>query len=554
VQSLIREVAYGTMARRDRRSRHLAAARHYEVIGEDELAGALASHYVAAHQASDAGDESDAIAVQARLALGAAAGRAASLGSHDQAIAYLEQALDITTDAADRAPLLDRAAISAVAAAREDAPRYGQTAVEAYREVGDRVAVATATARLGRVFLDASELDRAREVLEPAVTDAEALDDKSPLAAILANLARVYMRRADMDRSIAAADRALALAERLNLEPVIAEALENKASALNMAGRRRESSALHAKALELAQKIGERSLELRIWNNYASGTADDDPVASARMLVESAALARDLGDRGIYYFQLTQVAAAHLEMGRDWDEYLVAMKDAYETSALRNDRIRLRIFIGLMEAARGERLDAFHREIEELADGQAGVEARFALSMVRAEVELRRGAHDAAYQRAIEACDLLYQDPSIAAEVALRAAMRGQNPDGIRRAAGLVAELQRSGLMTEVRRQQARAALAASDGRTDAAVADFTAVQVRLASLEQAYLAALMAIDAVALLPDAAPLRELAERSRPLLEDLRASADIADLDRALASGRPSTAARSAAEIPSTTAG
>ena len=69
VQSLIREVAYGTLARRDRRARHLAAARYFEAIGDDELAGALASHYVAAHEASDEGPEADAIAAQARLAL-----------------------------------------------------------------------------------------------------------------------------------------------------------------------------------------------------------------------------------------------------------------------------------------------------------------------------------------------------------------------------------------------------------------------------------------------------------------------------------------------------
>ncbi len=46
VQSLIREVAYGTLARRDRRGRHLAAARFYESLGDEELAGALANHYV----------------------------------------------------------------------------------------------------------------------------------------------------------------------------------------------------------------------------------------------------------------------------------------------------------------------------------------------------------------------------------------------------------------------------------------------------------------------------------------------------------------------------
>src|SRR6185436_18510009 len=38
VQALIREVAYGTLARRERRMRHLAAARYFESLGDDELA------------------------------------------------------------------------------------------------------------------------------------------------------------------------------------------------------------------------------------------------------------------------------------------------------------------------------------------------------------------------------------------------------------------------------------------------------------------------------------------------------------------------------------
>ena len=69
VQSLIREVAYATLARRDRRDRHLAVARWYESLGDEELAGALASHYLEAHHASAPGPEADAVAVQARLAL-----------------------------------------------------------------------------------------------------------------------------------------------------------------------------------------------------------------------------------------------------------------------------------------------------------------------------------------------------------------------------------------------------------------------------------------------------------------------------------------------------
>ena len=76
IQALIREVAYNTLSRRDRKARHLAAARYFERLGSDELAGALAGHYLAAQQNASEGPEADALAAQARIALRAAAERA----------------------------------------------------------------------------------------------------------------------------------------------------------------------------------------------------------------------------------------------------------------------------------------------------------------------------------------------------------------------------------------------------------------------------------------------------------------------------------------------
>src|SRR5262249_5687439 len=78
-QALIREVAYNTLARRERNARHLAAARYFESLGSDELAGALAGHYLAALSNAAAGPEADALAAQARIALRAAADRAIAL-------------------------------------------------------------------------------------------------------------------------------------------------------------------------------------------------------------------------------------------------------------------------------------------------------------------------------------------------------------------------------------------------------------------------------------------------------------------------------------------
>ena len=109
VQALIREVAYGTLSRRDRRSRHLAAARFFESLGEDELAGALASHYLAAYRAAPDDPDSRPLAAQAKIALRAAASRASSLGSHDQAVRFLVEAIEVTDDPAEIAELLERA-------------------------------------------------------------------------------------------------------------------------------------------------------------------------------------------------------------------------------------------------------------------------------------------------------------------------------------------------------------------------------------------------------------------------------------------------------------
>ena len=89
--------------------RHLAAARFFETLGTDELAGALAGHYLAAHGYAAEGPEADALAAQARVALRGAAERAAALGAHEQAIAFLEQRWRSARTPADRADLHERA-------------------------------------------------------------------------------------------------------------------------------------------------------------------------------------------------------------------------------------------------------------------------------------------------------------------------------------------------------------------------------------------------------------------------------------------------------------
>ncbi len=121
LQALVREVAYGTLARADRRARHLAAATYLEDEHQvDEaggaVAGIVAQHLVDAMAATPARDPGrPALADRARALLVAAATRAESLGSPEEALRSTLQALDLTPGPDEEPELCERAARVAVA-------------------------------------------------------------------------------------------------------------------------------------------------------------------------------------------------------------------------------------------------------------------------------------------------------------------------------------------------------------------------------------------------------------------------------------------------------
>jgi class 3 adenylate cyclase/predicted ATPase len=545
VQSLIREVAYGTLARRDRRSRHLAVARHYEAVGDDELAGALAGHYVAAHEASEAGAEADAIATQARLALSAAADRAAALGSPEQAVRYLEQSVALSMDPAEKAGLLVRAA-SAAAAAAVDAVPFATAAVDTYSDLGERASVARARVLLGRIHLGASEMGRAAEVLEDAIREARSVEAPEVLAAALANLARAHMRSGAPERAIEAAEEALPIAERLNLDEVAAEAFINKGASLNVLGRRREGSALLRAALEIIQRIGARAMEMRARNNLASAMSDDDPAGSNRVGVEALALARQLGDRGMYNWLLGNASLGAFAEGREWDKYMNLLEEALDVATLRRDRQRLRVIRGLFETARGQDLDRVRAEVRELVGDSQEPEHLFVLHMTFAGTALVAGDADTAWTEAMQAAALNTQNAEVPLAAGLGAAAWSRHSQRIREVVERIAALPASGAYTEAFRKQAEGAVAAVEGRTAEAVARFGEAIRTMNSLEQRFDAALAVLMALNLLPGEGEVRGWALQARSLMEELRAKPYVQRLDELLAEA--GAAASSAATV------
>src|SRR5206468_5429219 len=62
LQDLVRHVAYETISKRERKSRHLDAAAYIEAaFGQDEVPEVLASHYLAAYQVAPEADDAHSV-------------------------------------------------------------------------------------------------------------------------------------------------------------------------------------------------------------------------------------------------------------------------------------------------------------------------------------------------------------------------------------------------------------------------------------------------------------------------------------------------------------
>ena len=76
VQAVIREVAYSTLSKPARRAKHLACARWFEGLDDDELAGVVADHYLEAYRAEPGAPDAEEVADSARIWLIRAGDRA----------------------------------------------------------------------------------------------------------------------------------------------------------------------------------------------------------------------------------------------------------------------------------------------------------------------------------------------------------------------------------------------------------------------------------------------------------------------------------------------
>jgi len=317
VQAIVREISYETLSKKDRRGKHLAAARYFEALGDEEVAGILASHYLEALRATQAGPEADAMAAQARIALRAAADRATALHSHAVALRHLQDAVTITPDPAEQAALYLDAAISADSSGDASSVDYARTSAELASQLGNRPAATRALTMAAKFNINYGHGVEAIALLEPLVTGLS--EDEPGAAAAFAELARVYMLTDRYVEAVEMADRALRAAGTSRETEVIVEALVTRGPAIAHTGRIDEAEAMLRGAIILADRNGHYWSALRARNNLLSTIAHDLPgLEIMPLLGEGIELARRFGYPG-WLGQFLGQRIPNLIATGDWD-------------------------------------------------------------------------------------------------------------------------------------------------------------------------------------------------------------------------------------------
>ena len=537
VQALIREVAYNTLSKKDRKVRHLAAARHFESLATDELAAGLAGHYLAAQRLAADEGEANALAAQTRIALRGAAERAAALGSHEQARRFLEQALEVTTDPADRADLHARA-LEAASAQLEPEPvlQHAAAAEAEWRRTGDREAIAIAAVTHAMAY-GGSLNDPARglEMVERTWNEFSDLEMTQAGLEMMAGFLRAYRGLADQRNNILWTDRYLAVAERIGTLEQIARGILSRGIGLAVSGQPRQGIILLRGAHQLALAHDFREVEGGCRGLLTFYEQWGDPVAGAALGREGLEIGRRLGSRAYQFGMVGNSCICAIRTG-DWawaaellEEWLDLETAGSYWSELHMDRALL----------------AAHQGADPTADLEAAARLRGSITdpqyesydlLARAAWSLACGDFGTAVEQAELAVAKTDYFAPLAYPLAARAALWAGDAGAARRITDTLAALTFWGPVLEADQTRMQAGLAALEGRSVEAIAGFREALRAYRGLGVAFDEAAAAVDlAVVLGPGDRATPEVAgvlESAREVLTRLDARPYLARLEEA----------------------
>ena len=411
-QQLLRQVAYDTLSRRDRKARHLAVAAHLRsaFAGDgEEVSDVIARHYLDALEAVPGAPDVAALRSQAIAALVRAAERAKRTGAPAQAAASYAAAAELhaqgipaTDDADSGSPTgmlwekasreaLDggdyAAAITYAGLARDCYGRHGHVRAAA----GARSLLGLGLDLMGRAAEARGELSAALEVLrdEPDVRTVRALQWLASVEA--------WSGSPDADQL---GREALALGQRLDVEVgMLMSLFDVRALYLRRHGQRPEAAAYLRENVRLATAAQDNLALGRALGSLADLELCTDPAAAAEDARAAAGHLSRAGAGGALAVAIANLGWALLMLG-DWDGAETELGKAADAGGLAGLNYVVSVH-GLLHALRGDTAAA-EASVAALGDMRASEDPqdRSGVSLPEAFTAFARGRPEEALRHA----------------------------------------------------------------------------------------------------------------------------------------------------------
>ncbi len=400
-QTLLRQVAYDTLARRERKVRHLAVAAHLRsTFPEDgaEVAEVVAQHYLDAYQAVPDDPDADEIRAQAAAAFTRSGQQSMAVGSPETAERAFATAAALTADPAARTVLIEQAGEAALRSGHyEEAMERFESAAAAHGAAGNRQEAARVATRVGYALNRLGRMDESIARLRQALEVLGAGEPSAALADAHTKLAQSLLfagRGADAAPHV---DAALELGEALELPDILAEAAMRRGIVLNFANRPQEALADFEWAVTLAERHGIGIHGIVAHTNAGDLCVNGDLPGAAEHCRAAIELARRRGERDVEATSVGNLAHLYLLTGR-WDDAEQICRELL-SGKHRPGEEYLHLQLGLLYALRG-RIDAAERELGALSgwSDSGDVQSRTAYAAAAVTIALAAGKA----QRALE--------------------------------------------------------------------------------------------------------------------------------------------------------
>jgi class 3 adenylate cyclase/tetratricopeptide (TPR) repeat protein len=354
-QEMLRQVAYETLSKKDRKASHLAVAAHLRATfanDGEEIADAIARHYLDALSAAPHDPDADEITAEALGFLVKSAERAGRSGAPARAAENYAEAAAIAP--VEQAPaLFEKASLASRGYGDlESALSHADSARARYLGLGDVRGAARAQSMKGNALRGSGRHAAARTELTEALEVLRTDPDQDTVTALdaIAGLEVFSGNDAEGERL---ASEALALGQALDVgDRELARCFHAKALAAVVANRSVEAVANYEMAARLAERAGDFG-QLAV---AQTGLADvlpriGDLLGAVEAARSAADHARQTGRRNSLAIAVANLAIALMELG-EWDDADAVLSEALGPEQLDDETVRC--VAGWLAGLRGE--------------------------------------------------------------------------------------------------------------------------------------------------------------------------------------------------------